>query len=68
MEKALLYNLHCNAIAEIIPVVGKKTSRCILLFEKKQKKFEKHTIVIRNINYEFTEQYKVLTKDYYLNL
>ena len=65
-EIALINNLYCTAVTEIIPVTGKFPNRVLLKFEKIQKVLSNNSLVIRDINNEYTEDYKKITKDFYI--
>lgn len=67
-EMATHYNLYCSKITEIKPKEEKPVERLLLQFERAVKKLEKNTLVIQNggVN-EWTEDFRALTGDFYLN-
>lgn len=62
------YNLHLAALAEIKPNEKKETHRFLMEFSKTKKQLKREIIAIRTAtNDNFTEKYKNLTRDFYLN-
>jgi tRNA1Val (adenine37-N6)-methyltransferase len=62
------FDFFCNSIVKIKPVPSGKIKRLILEFgrEKKQVK-EKFLTIEKGNRHDFTEEYKDLTRDFYLN-
>ena len=65
-DKALSEGLYCNKILEIKPTSNKPINRLLMQFSfQKSVKQIVDTLIIRERN-NFTEEYKNLTKKYYL--
>lgn len=61
------YGLYCNRILKIKPLPTSEIRRVILTFSRqKQKTAEKFLTIEHGRRHEFTEEYKNLTKDFYL--
>ena len=65
-EIALQENLFVTNLCEVIATTGKPPYLCLLQLERNPKEFFKTTLQIMNGDEDFTEQYKLLTKDFYL--
>lgn len=72
IEMAATYSLSCTRMLEVYPREGKPIERMLLQFEKLVKPVEKKTLYLYQTEgksmSEWTEDYKELTKDFYLNL
>lgn len=67
IAEAQEYGLYCNAIFKIKPLPTSEIRRMILTFSKERLKvIEKFLTIERGVRHEFTEDYKNLTKDFYL--
>jgi tRNA1Val (adenine37-N6)-methyltransferase len=67
IAEAQEYGLYCNSILKIKPLPTSDIRRLILTFSgKKQKATEKFLTIEHGKRHEFTEEYKNLTKDFYL--
>lgn len=65
---ATLNNLHLIRSANVIPVEGKSANRMLLEFSKTTSPlFSNESITIRKGNNEYTEEYRLLTRDFYLS-
>jgi tRNA1Val (adenine37-N6)-methyltransferase len=61
------YGLYCNNILKIKPLPASEIRRLILTFSrKKQKATEKFLTIEHGRRHEFTEEYRSLTKEFYL--
>ena len=58
--------MYCNRMLEVKPRKRKTVSRVLLEFGKKKKHLKSHMLIIHDEN-GYTEEYKVLTRDYYLH-
>lgn len=62
------YGLYCNNILKIKPLTTSEIRRLILTFSRKRlKATEKFLVIEQGERHDFTEDYKTLTKDFYLN-
>jgi tRNA1Val (adenine37-N6)-methyltransferase len=59
-------NLFITAIIDVTAVSGRQAYLCLILLERVKKELQKDTITIQNSHENFTEEYKALTKDFYL--
>jgi tRNA1Val (adenine37-N6)-methyltransferase len=67
IAEAQEYGLYCNKMLKIRPLPTSEIRRLILTFSKqRQKATEKFLTIEHGSRHEFTEEYKNLTKDYYL--
>ena len=67
IAEAQEYGLYCNNMLKIKPLPTSEIRRMILTFSKqRQKPAEKFLTIEHGKRHEFTEEYKNLTKDYYL--
>lgn len=67
IAEAQEYGLYCSEILKIKPLPTSEIRRLILTFSRqKQKTTEKFLTIEHDRRHEFTEEYKKLTKDYYL--
>lgn len=67
IAEAQEYGLYCNNILKIKPLPTSEVRRLILTFSRqKQKTSEKFLTIEHGKRHEFTEEYKNLTKDFYL--
>jgi len=62
---ALLEGLYCNKILEVKPTTTKPANRLLIQFSFIKTQTEKKEIIIRH-GTDFTNEYQLLTKDYYL--
>jgi tRNA1Val (adenine37-N6)-methyltransferase len=68
-RKALKYGLIATRRAAVIPRHGKPSSRLMIEFQRSQDSISKdETILIRNLDGTYTDEYKKLTSDFYLGL
>jgi tRNA1Val (adenine37-N6)-methyltransferase len=68
IAEAAGYGLYCSNIIKIKPLPSSEIRRLILTFSKTQKKPAEKFLTIENgVRHEFTEEYKDLTKEFYLN-
>ncbi len=68
LETASDYNLFMSRYTEVLPTPQKPAKRILAEFSFQKSPFEKNTIVIeRNGRHQFSEEYKSLTEDFYLN-
>ena len=69
IAEAQEHGLYCNNMLKIKPLPTSEIRRLILTFsKKKQKVSEKFLTIEHGARHEFTEEYKNLTKDFYLKL
>lgn len=67
IAEAQQYGLYCNNILKIKPLPTAEIRRLIMTFSRKRHKLaEKFLTIERGERHEFTEEYKNLTKDFYL--
>ena len=67
IAEAYKYGLYCNNILKIRPLLSAEVRRLILTFSRFQKKpVERFLTIEHGRRHEFTEEYKNLTKDFYL--
>ncbi len=64
--EALKHGLHVTQVADVVAVEGRQPYLVLLQLQRVKGDVTKSTIVIQNVAGEFTEQYKQLTKDFYL--
>jgi len=65
IEKA---NLHCSRITKVFPNIGAKEKRLLMKFSLIPSECRTDEICIENnVRHEYSEEYKELTKDFYLN-
>jgi tRNA1Val (adenine37-N6)-methyltransferase len=68
IAEAREYGLYCNDILKIKPLAASEIRRLILTFSKKKlKATEKFLVIEHGERHDFTEDYKKLTRDFYLN-
>jgi tRNA1Val (adenine37-N6)-methyltransferase len=68
IAEAVKFGLYCNSILKIKPLPSSEIRRLILSFSKYQKKPSEKFLTIEHGRHEFTEEYKSLTRDFYLKL
>lgn len=69
IELASHYNLYARKITEISPKPNKQIARLLLQFERKPGIIQKNELTLQNEGHNnWTEAYKKLTGDFYLNL
>lgn len=62
------HNLFCTRITHVKPLPSKEPKRVLMEFSKKEKPLSENYLVIENNKrHHFTEEYKELTKEFYLN-
>lgn len=67
IAEAQQYDLYCNNILKIKPLPSSEIRRVIMTFSRNRLKLtEKFLTIERGERHEFTEDYKALTKDFYL--
>ena len=66
MNLCLKYNLFCDFILEIQPISSKSTNRIILIFSRQKTTTQTKTLILRNTDNEYTNEYRQLTKDFLL--
>jgi len=67
IAEAQQYGLYCNNILKIKPLPTAEVRRLIMTFSRGKHKFtEKFLTIERGERHEFTDDYKALTKDFYL--
>jgi tRNA1Val (adenine37-N6)-methyltransferase len=67
IAEASKYDLYCNKVLKIRPLPTTEIRRLILTFSRQRiKPSEKFLTIEHGPRYDFTEDYKNLTKDYYL--
>jgi tRNA1Val (adenine37-N6)-methyltransferase len=66
-EQCKNQGLFCTAILQVQPVEYKAINRHILLFAQEEKQIQIQNLIIRNTSNEYTNNYRSLTKDFYLN-
>ncbi|MCU0461529.1 MAG: methyltransferase [Bacteroidales bacterium] len=67
IAEAQEYGLYCNSMLKIKPLPTSEIRRLILTFSKqRQKATERFLTIEHGRRHEFTEEYKNLTKDFYL--
>lgn len=67
IAEANAYGLHCNSILKIRPLPTSGINRLIITFSRERRKTaEKFLTIEHGGRHEFTEEYKSLTKDFYL--
>ncbi|MFZ1496085.1 MAG: methyltransferase [Saprospiraceae bacterium] len=67
VELAATYSLYCTKLTEVYAVPNKPISRLLLQFEKTTLPTEKSSLLLRNEQNEYTDIYKNLTQDFYLD-
>lgn len=66
IAEAAGYGLYCNSIIKIRPLPSSEIRRLILSFSKTRKDPVEKFLTIEHGRHEFTEEYKSLTKEFYL--
>lgn len=68
-ERAEAYHLYCTRITEVTPVPGKPVERLLMQFEPTPKGQVTDQLLLRNRGggEDYTEAYRALTKEFYLN-
>jgi tRNA1Val (adenine37-N6)-methyltransferase len=67
IAEAAQYGLYCNSILKIKPLPTSEIRRLILTFSRIKKIPEESFLTVEHgKRHEFTEEYKILTKDFYL--
>jgi len=67
IAEAQEYGLYCNNILKIKPLLTAEVRRLIMIFSRERLKLtEKFLTIERGERHEFTDDYKALTKDFYL--
>lgn len=68
-ELAQSYNLYCSRVTEVHGKAGKPVERLLMQFERKPKPVRSDTLVIQyGDNNDWTEEYRRLTGEFYLNI
>lgn len=68
IELAESNDLYCNYILNVMPNIGKDPKRLIMQFGKEKKDLEEgHLAIELEKRHEYSDEYKELTKDFYLN-
>ncbi len=62
-----LNGLFCNYQTEITPKKGLEPNRILMEFSKKKSNFKSRSLCILNQDLSYTDDFKALTKDFYLN-
>ncbi len=61
------YNFYCNKILKIKPIPDKEFKRALIELRREKIKYKEQTLIIeKNKRHDYTQQYKDLTKDFYL--
>ena len=68
IDIALIENIYLNKQLKIKPKDSKKINRVLVEFSFNKSELEENEIYLREENNEFSEAYKTLSKNYYLNL
>lgn len=63
---AALYHLYCNRKTSVKTTSGKKPSRVLMQFSWHRTKMEENEIIIQDKAGSYTEEYRLLTSNYYL--
>jgi tRNA1Val (adenine37-N6)-methyltransferase len=66
-EQCKNQRLYCTAILEVFPTEYKPANRNILLFAREEKQKQIQKLVVRNPFNEYTNTYRLLTKEFHLN-
>jgi tRNA1Val (adenine37-N6)-methyltransferase len=66
-EYALKYELYCNFQTEVVSKAGLRPNRLLIKFSKRKHEIETSSLRILNEDLSYTEAFKSLTKDFYLN-
>ncbi|MDR2408025.1 MAG: methyltransferase domain-containing protein [Bacteroidales bacterium] len=66
-EQCKNQGLFCTAILQIQPKDNKAANRNILLFAHEEKQIQIQNLIIRNSSNEYTNTYRSLTKEFYLD-
>ncbi len=64
---ARLNGLFCNYQTEVTPKKGLEPNRMLMEFSKEKSDFQACSLCILNQDLSYTDEFKVLTKDFYLN-
>lgn len=68
IEIAKIYNLYCNRETEIIPKKGLKSNRLLIKLEKYTQEQQKDSLCILDEFRNYTNEFKELSKDFYINI
>lgn len=61
------YKFYCNRITYVKPNINKEAKRILISFSKEKKEIVRSSITIEtNQRHQYTQEYKELTKDFYL--
>jgi tRNA1Val (adenine37-N6)-methyltransferase len=66
-EQCKRQGLFCSAILQVHPFEHKPANRNILLFSQRKQQQHVQNLIIRNSSNEYTNAYRLLTKDFHLN-
>ena len=62
------YNLFCTKLLKVKPKAEKDPKRALIEFRREKNKYEEQTLIIeKDKRHDYTEQYKNLIKNFYLN-
>ena len=61
-------SLFCSNILYIKPFENKYVNRVIMIFSREEKKLQSENLIIRDLSMKYTNQYRLLTEDFYLNI
>jgi tRNA1Val (adenine37-N6)-methyltransferase len=64
---AALYNLYCMRKTNVLPLAHKKPTRVMMEFSRNRSKVTENELVIQHQSGEYTNDYKLLTNEFYLN-
>jgi tRNA1Val (adenine37-N6)-methyltransferase len=68
IAKAAAYGLYCNELLKIKPTPASEIKRLIMKLGRKKTVVHESFLTIENSRHNFTEEYRELTKDFYLKL
>lgn len=67
IAEATDYGLYCNKILRVKPQPSAPVKRMLMEFGKEKRELEQSFLTIEKARHEYTDEYKKLTADYYLN-
>ena len=67
IAEATDYGLYCNKMLRVKPQPSAPVKRMLMEFGKEKRELEQSFLTIEKTRHEYTDEYKKLTADYYLN-
>ena len=67
IAEAIDFNLYCNKILRIKPLPSSPVKRMLMEFGREKRELQQSFLTIESTRHKYTEEYKQLTADFYLD-